>query len=391
MSVSVVYLDNNATTPCDQRVVDAMLPFFNKHFGNAASNHVFGWEAKEAVVQAREQVSALIHSEPDEIVFTSGATESVNLAIKGAFESYSVKGNHFITCNTEHSSVLDSCKHIEKLGGEITYLNVNSDGSIDLNELERSIRPSTILVSLMYANNETGTVHPIKEISKIVKKHGALFFTDATQAVGKINIDVNNYGIDLMAFSGHKMYGPKGIGALYVRRRDPRVKLISQMDGGSQEKDRRSGTLNVTGIVGFGKACELCAEEMKQDEKRLRLLRDKLEQRLFMLGEVYINGNKESRLGHVSNLYVKDASAEQIITNINKQVAISSGSACSSATFQPSHVLKALGFSDERARSSLRISLGRFTTEDEIDFAIDHICKTINNLRALQTVESINK
>lgn len=384
MGVSVVYLDNNATTPCDPRVVDVMLPFFNKYYGNASSNHVFGWEAKEAVVLAREQVSALINAEPSEIVFTSGATESVNLAIKGVFESYSVKGNHFITCKTEHSSVLESFTHIEKLGGEITYLDVNSDGSFDLNDLERSIRPSTVLVSLMYANNETGTLHPIKEISSIVRSKGALFFTDATQAVGKTNIDVNNDGIDLMAFSGHKMYGPKGVGALYVRRKDPRVKITSQMDGGSQEKDRRSGTMNVPGIVGFGKACEVCATEMKQDEKRLRALRNKLEDRLLKLGGVYINGNKEMRLGHVSNLYVEDASAEQIITHINKQVAITSGSACASATFEPSHVLKALGFSDERARSSLRISLGRFTTEEDIDFAIDHICKTINNLRALQ-------
>ena len=385
MGVSAVYLDNNATTPCDPRVVDVMLPFFNKYYGNASSNHVFGWEAKEAVVLAREQVSALINADPSEIVFTSGATESVNLAIKGVFESYSVKGNHFITCKTEHSAVLDSCKHIEKLGGEITYLDVSSDGSFDLNDLERSIRPSTVLVSLMYANNETGTLHPIKEISSIVRSKGALFFTDATQAVGKMNIDVNKDGIDLMAFSGHKMYGPKGVGALYVRRKDPRVKITSQMDGGSQEKDRRSGTMNVPGIVGFGKACELCAAEMKQDEKRLRALRNKLEDRLLKLGGVYINGNKDMRLGHVSNIYVEDASAEHIITHINKQVAITSGSACASATFEPSHVLKALGFSDERARSSLRISLGRFTTEEDIDFAIDHICKTINNLRALQT------
>ena len=391
MGVSRVYLDNNATTPCDKRVVDAMLPYFSQHFGNAASNHVFGWEAKEAVQFAREQVADLIKSEPGEIVFTSGATESVNLAMKGVFESYSVKGNHFITCKTEHSSVLDSCKHIEKLGGEITYLNVNSEGAIDLDELERSIRPSTVLVSLMYANNETGTIHPIKEISEIVRGKGTLLFSDATQAVGKMKIDVNNEGIDLMAFSAHKLYGPKGIGALYVRRRDPRVKLTSQMDGGTQEKDRRSGTLNVTGIVGFGKACEICSAEMKDDEKRLRKLRDRLEDRLLKLGEVLINGNKEQRSAHVSNLYINDATAEQIITKINKEVAITSGSACSSATFQPSHVLKALGFSDERARSSLRISLGRFTTEEEIDFAIEHICKTINNLRDLHTVKVTNQ
>jgi Cysteine sulfinate desulfinase/cysteine desulfurase and related enzymes len=391
MGVSRVYLDNNATTQCDKRAVDAMLPYFSQHFGNAASNHVFGWEAKEAVQIAREQVADLIHAEPGEIVFTSGATESVNLAMKGVFESYSVKGNHFITCKTEHSSVLDSCKHIEKLGGEITYLHVNNEGAIDLDELDRSIRPSTVLVSLMYVNNETGTIHPIKEISRIARKHGTLFFTDATQAVGKINIDVNTEGIDLMAFSAHKLYGPKGIGALYVRRRDPRVRLISQMDGGTQEKDRRSGTLNVTGIIGFGKACELCAAEMKEDEKRLRGLRNRLEESLLRLGDVFINGNKEQRLGHVTNLYFRDASAEQIITKINKEVAITSGSACSSATFEPSHVLKALGFSDERARSSLRISLGRFTTEEEIDFAIEHICKTINNLRDLQTVKITNQ
>ena len=391
MGTSPIYLDYNATTPCDQRVVDVMLPYFNKHFGNASSNHVFGWESKEAVELAREQVSGLIGAEPGEIVFTSGATESVNLAMKGVFESYSVKGNHFITCKTEHSAVLDTCRHIEKLGGEITFLHVNAEGEIDLNELERSIRPSTVMISFMYANNETGTLHPIKEISSIAKKHGTLLFTDATQAVGKIKIDVCNEGVDLMAFSAHKLYGPKGVGALFVRRKDPRVKLISQMDGGSQEKDRRSGTLNVPGIAGFGKACELCASEMIQDDIRLRQLRDRLEERLLKLGEVYVNGDKERRMSHVSNLFIKDASAEKIIMSINKQIAISDGSACSSATLQPSHVLKALGFSDERARSSLRISMGRFTTEEEVDFAIDHICKTVSNLRTLQTVGISNQ
>src|SRR5882724_11364561 len=276
-----IYMDHNATTPCDPRVVEAMLPYFSDHFGNAASrSHPFGWQAEEGVDIAREQVAALIGADPKEIIFTSGATESDNLALKGIFEMYKSKGNHIITALTEHKAVLDTCKHIEKLGGEITYLEVNSEGLINLSELESAIRPTTILVALMYANNEIGVIQPVKEISRIAKKHDIIFFTDATQAVGKIPVNVNDDGIDLMAFNAHKIYGPKGVGALYVRRKNPRVKLSAQMDGGGHERGMRSGTLNVPGIVGFGKACELCMQEMDADAKRISPLRDKLEQAL---------------------------------------------------------------------------------------------------------------
>src|SRR3954467_11502027 len=289
-----IYLDHNATTPCDPRVVDAMIPYFTQNFGNAASrNHPFGWQAEEAVDYAREQVAKLIGADPKEIIFTSGATEGDNLALKGVYEMYSSKGNHIITATTEHKAVLDTCKHIEKMGGEVTYLQVNREGLIDLKELEAAMRPTTILVAIMYANNEIGVVQPIREISAIAKKHGALFFTDAVQAAGKIPVDVRKDGIDLMAFTAHKMYGPKGIGALYVRRKNPRVKVTAQMDGGGHERGMRSGTLNVPGIVGFGKAAELARLEMEQDTKRLSFLRDKLESELLKLEEAYVNGNRD--------------------------------------------------------------------------------------------------
>src|SRR6187431_3626663 len=292
-----IYLDHNATTPCDPRVVDAMVPYFTNNFGNAASrNHPFGWQAEEAVDYAREQVAKLIGADPKEIIFTSGATEADNLGIKGVFEMYASKGNHIITATTEHKAVLDTCKHIEKMGGEVTYLQVNAEGIIDLKELEAAMRPTTILVAIMYANNEIGTLQPIKEISAIARKHGALLFTDATQAIGKIPVDVNKDGIDLMAFSGHKMYGPKGVGALYVRRKNPRVKVTAQMDGGGHERGMRSGTLNVPGIVGFGKACELCMLDMEADTKRISTLRDKLETALLKIEESYVNGSREHRL-----------------------------------------------------------------------------------------------
>ena len=291
-----IYMDNNATTPMDPRVLEAMLPYFTQHFGNAASrNHPFGWEAEEAVDYAREQVAKLIGADAKEIIFTSGATEGDNLGIKGVFEMYASKGNHIITATTEHKAVLDTCKHIEKLGGEVTYLEVKENGLIDLAELEAAIKPNTILISIMYANNEIGVVQPIKEITALAKKNGILFFTDATQAVGKIPVDVIKDGIDLMTFTGHKMYGPKGIGALYVRRKNPRVKVTAQMDGGGHERGMRSGTLNVPGIVGFGKACELCRLEMEEDAKRISVLRDKLETELMKLEEAYINGTPESR------------------------------------------------------------------------------------------------
>ena len=379
-----VYLDNNATTPMDPRVLETMIPYFTEHFGNAASrNHPFGWEAEEAVDYAREQVAKLIGADPKEIIFTSGATEGDNLGIKGVYEMYAQKGNHIITANTEHKAVLDTCKHIEKSGGEVTYLSVQEDGLIDLKDLEAAIKPTTILIAIMYANNEIGVVQPVKEIAAIAKKHGVLFFTDATQAVGKIPVDVIKDGIDLMTFTGHKMYGPKGIGALYVRRKNPRVKVTAQMDGGGHERGMRSGTLNVPGIVGFGKACELCRLEMDQDTARISKLRDKLETALLKLDEAYVNGNREHRLPHVSNISFKYVEGEGLLMGFNKNIALSSGSACTSASLEPSYVLKALGLGDDLAHRSLRFGLSRFTTEEQIDYTIEQISTTVLKLREM--------
>lgn len=379
-----IYLDNNATTPMDPRVLEAMLPYFTEKFGNAASrNHSFGWVAEEAVDYAREQIAKLINADPKEIILTSGATEADNLAIKGVYEMYASKGNHIITCTTEHKAVLDTCKHIEKIGGSVTYLPVQPDGLIDLVELEKAITPKTILITIMYGNNEIGVIQPIKEIAAIAKKHGVLFFTDATQAVGKIPVDVIADGIDLMAFSGHKMYGPKGVGALYVRRKNPRVKVTAQMDGGGHERGMRSGTLNVPGIVGLGKACELCMNEMEAEAKRLSKLRDKLEAGLKQLDESYVNGNTEHRLPHVANISFKYVEGEGLMMGFNKNIALSSGSACTSASLEPSYVLKALGLGDDLAHSSLRFGLGRFTTEDQIDYTIKAISETVLKLREM--------
>jgi cysteine desulfurase len=387
-----IYLDYNATTPCDPRVVEAMLPYFTTHFGNAASrNHSFGWQAEAAVDHAREQVAQLIGAETKEIIFTSGATEADNLALKGVFETYAGKGNHIITCNIEHKAVLDSCKHLEKQGAEITYLNVKENGLIDVQELEAAIKPTTILIAIMYANNEIGTIMPVKEISTIARKHGVLFFSDATQAVGKIPVDVNKDGIDLMAFTAHKMYGPKGVGALYVRRKNPRVKLTAQIDGGGHEKDMRSGTLNVPGIVGFGKACELCAAEMQKDADCLSRFRDTLENALLQLEETYVNGSKEYRLPHVSNIFFKYAESEGLLMGLNKEIALSSGSACTSASIEPSYVLKALGLSNEMAHSSLRFSLGRYTTEEEVDYTVDQMVKAVKQLREMSPLWEMYK
>ena len=387
-----IYLDHNATTPCDPRVVEAMIPYFTNNFGNAASrNHPFGWQAEAAVDNAREQVAKLIGADPKEIIFTSGATEGDNLAIKGVFEMYASKGNHIITCNIEHKAVLDTCKHIEKEGGEVTYLKVNADGLIDLKELEAAIKPTTILIAIMYANNEIGTVMPMKEISAIAKKKGVLVFTDATQAVGKIPVDVNKDGIDLLAMTAHKMYGPKGIGALYVRRKNPRVKVTAQMDGGGHERGMRSGTLNVPGIVGFGKACELAMLEMDADAKRLSALRDKLENNLMKIEEAYINGSKQYRLPHVTNISFKHVEGEGLLMGFNKDIALSSGSACTSASLEPSYVLKALGLGDDLAHSSLRFGLGRFTTEDQIDYTIEAVTKTVNKLREMSPLWEMYK
>mgnify|MGYP000433151618 FL=1 len=376
-----IYLDNNSTTPMDPRVLEAMLPFFNEKFGNAASrNHSFGWSAEEAVDYAREQVARLIGSTSKEIIFTSGATEANNLAIKGVYEMYGSQGNHMITVTTEHKAVLDACKKVEKMGGEVTYLSPNEDGLINLADLEAAITDKTILITVMYGNNEIGVVQDIKGISAIAKKNGILFHTDATQAVGKIPVDVLADGIDLLSFTGHKMYGPKGVGALYVRRKNPRVKVTSQMDGGGHERGMRSGTLNVPGIVGFGKACEICQHEMADEAARLSVMRDRLEKELLTMEEAYVNGNPAHRLPHVSNISFKFVEGEGLMMG-TKDIAVSSGSACTSASLEPSYVLKSLGLDDELAHSSLRFGLGRFTTDEEIDFTIDHVKTAVNKLR----------
>jgi len=379
-----IYLDHNATTPMDPRVLEAMIPYFTENFGNAASrNHAFGWQAEEAVDYAREQVAKLINADPKEIIFTSGATEGDNLAIKGVYEMYASKGNHIITCTTEHKAVLDTCKHLEKLGAEVTYLDVQPDGLIDLKALEAAMRPTTILVAIMYANNEIGVIQPIKEIAAIAKKHGALVFTDGVQAVGKIPVDVIADGIDIMAFTAHKMYGPKGVGALYVRRKNPRVKVTAQMDGGGHERGMRSGTLNVPGIVGFGKACELARLEMAADTERISKLRDKLENALKQIEESYVNGNPAHRLPHVSNISFKYVEGEGLMMGFNQNIALSSGSACTSASLEPSYVLKALGLGDDLAHSSLRFGLGRYTTEEQIDYTIKAVTETVLKLREM--------
>jgi cysteine desulfurase len=360
-----------------------MLPYFTEHFGNAASrNHSFGWQAEEAVDYAREQIAKLIHADAKEIIFTSGATESNNLAIKGVFEMYAEKGNHFITVTTEHKAILDTCKHIEKLGAEVTYLEPATDGLITVEQVASAIKPNTVLVTVMYANNEIGVIQPIKAIAELCKSKGILFHTDATQAVGKIPVDVMADGIDLMSFTAHKMYGPKGVGALYVRRKNPRVKVTAQMDGGGHERGMRSGTINVTGIVGFGKACELCQQDMAQDTERIIKMRNRLEASLSELEESYINGNIENRLPHLSNMSFKYVEGEGLIMGV-KNIAVSSGSACTSASLEPSYVLKALGLDDELAHSSLRFGLSRFTTDEEIDYAINHVKEAVIKLREM--------
>ncbi|HEX6333491.1 MAG TPA: IscS subfamily cysteine desulfurase [Flavisolibacter sp.] len=379
-----VYLDYNATTPCDPAVVEAMLPYFSRHFGNAASrSHSFGWEAEEAVKFAREQVAALIGAEPGEIVFTSGATEAVNLAIKGVFEAYASRGRHIVTCVTEHRAVIDTCRYLEKQGAEVTWLPVHHDGRVTAEEVEAAMRPDTVLVAMMYANNETGTIMPVKEVGAVTRRHGILFFTDATQAAGKIPVDVNEDMVDLLAFSAHKMCGPKGAGALFVRRRNPRVKLLPLIHGGGHEKGMRSGTLNVPGIVGFGRACALSQQAMEQEGTRLAALRDRLEDALLSVGEVAVNAGTAHRLPHVSNLRFANADGEALLMAVNKNIAVSSGAACTSASLEPSHVLKALGISDELAHSSVRFSLGRFTQEEEIEYTIGEVTRAVAALREM--------
>jgi len=379
-----IYMDNQATTAVDPRVVEAMLPYFTEKFGNPASrNHEFGWKAEEAVETSRAQIARLIHASPREIVFTSGATESDNLAIKGVAEAYRAKGNHIITQATEHKAVLDTCKRLEQSGCEVTYLPVSKDGLIDLDELRRAIAPKTILISIMHANNEIGVLQPIEEIGKLAKEKNVLFHVDAAQSVGKIPVGVEKLGIDLLAISAHKMYGPKGVGALYVRRKNPRVELSPMMDGGGHERGMRSGTLNVPGIVGLGKACELCQKEMAGEGERLRALRDKLKDAvLSQLDDTSINGSMMHRLPGNLNLSFTGLEGDALLMGIN-DVAVSSGSACTSATLEPSYVLRALGVSEDLAHSSIRFGLGRFNTEEEVDYVAGRVVETVKRLREL--------
>jgi cysteine desulfurase len=387
-----IYMDYHATTPVDPRVVETMLPYFSNDFGNAASrNHPFGWKAEEAVENARAQIARLVGASPKEIIFTSGATESNNLAIKGAAEMYREKGNHIITEVTEHKAVLDTCKRLEKYGYQVTYLPVEKDGRINLDDLKRAITPKTILISIMYANNEIGVVQPIAEIGKIAKERGVLFHVDGVQAAGKVPVDVNRDGIDLLSLTAHKMYGPKGVGALYVRRRNPRVQLSAIIDGGGHERGMRSGTLNVPGIAGFGKAAELCEKEMPEESARLRGLRDRLRDRILSkLDEVYINGSMEHRLPHSLNMSFAYVEGESLLMGIN-DVAVSSGSACTSATLEPSYVLKALGLGEDIAHSSIRFGLGRFNTQEEVDYVSDRVTGVVEKLRELSPLYEMAK
>src|SRR5579872_824458 len=379
-----IYFDNHATTPTDPRVVDAMLPYFTDLFGNSASrNHSFGWQAEEAVEKSRKQIADLIGATAKEVVFTSGATESNNLAIKGVAEMYAEKGNHIITAATEHKAVLDTCKKLEKHGYRVTYLPVKADGLVDLDMLRESITDKTILITIMYANNEIGVIQPVKEIGKIAHEKGVLFHTDGVQAVGKIPVDVIKDNIDLMSMSAHKIYGPKGVGALYVRRRNPRVQITAQMDGGGHERGMRSGTLNVPGIAGLGAACEIAKQEMTEESKRLSFLRDKLKDKLMSeLDEVFINGSMEHRLPHNLNISFAYVEGESLLMGIN-DVAVSSGSACTSATLEPSYVLKALGVGDDLANTSIRFGLGRFSTDEEVDYVVEKLTNVVRRLREM--------
>src|SRR5438045_4710846 len=387
-----IYMDNHATTPVDPRVLEEMLPYFTDRFGNAASrNHSFGWAGEEAVEQARERIAKLVGATSKEIVFTSGATESDNLAIKGVAEMYREKGNHIITAVTEHKAVLDTCKRLEKYGYRVTYLPVQKDGLVDLDDLKRAMDDKTILVTIMAANNEIGVLQPVTEIGKLCHERGVLFHSDATQAVGKVPMDVQKMGIDLMSISAHKMYGPKGVGALYVRRKNPRVQISAIIDGGGHERGMRSGTLNVPGIVGLGKACDIASTDMAQEASHLGGLRNRLKDKIMgQLDEVYVNGSMEHRLPgnlNISFLYVE---GESLLMGIN-DIAVSSGSACTSATLEPSYVLKALGLGDDLAHSSIRFGLGRFNTEAEVDYVADRIVTMLKKLRELSPLYEMVK
>ena len=379
-----IYLDYNATTPCSPEVIAAMLPFFGTHFGNASSkSHPFGWMAEHAIEEAREKIAQLIGAKTKEIIFTSGATEAINLGIKGTFESYPGEKQHYITCQTEHKAVLDSFAELEKQGAEVTYLSVSRQGEIDLDLLESAILPHTKMICLMWSNNETGIIHPIEEIVRICVERDIIFFTDAVQAAGKIPVSIE--GIHLMAISAHKLYGPKGVGALYVRHNHDLPKPLAQIHGGGHEKGMRSGTLNVPAIVGFGKAAEIRIVEMEAERNRLRLLRDQLEGRLLGIEGVNLNGGQTNRLPHVTNLAFAGVEGEELLRKINLKVAVSSGSACTSISPKPSHVLQAMGLNDDLGRASIRFSLGRNTTLQDIEATIDWVKKTIYELRDSQT------
>ncbi len=388
-----IYLDNHATTPMDPRVLESMLPYFTEKFGNAASrNHAFGWEAEEGVETARKQIAKLIHADAKEIVFTSGATESNNLALKGVVEMYHEKGDHIITSSTEHRAVLDTAKTLEtKRGVKVTYLPVDKFGMVNPEDVRQAITDKTILISVMFANNEIGTINPIKAIGKIAKEKGILFHCDATQGVGKVPVDVQEMGIDLMSFSAHKIYGPKGIGALYVRKKNPRVRIAAQMDGGGHERGMRSGTLPVPLIVGFGKACQLCEQEMAADAARLSVMRDRLHATITnALEDVYLNGHPTERLPHNLNISFAYVEGESLLMGC-KEIALSSGSACTSATLEPSYVLRALGVGAELAHSSIRFGLGRFTLDEEVDYAAKKIIETVTKLREMSPLYEMAK
>jgi cysteine desulfurase len=387
-----IYMDNHATSPVDPRVLEAMMPYLTGIFGNAASrNHSFGWEAEGAVEKAREQVAKLIGATAKEIIFTSGSTESNNLALKGIAEMYRERGNHIITQVTEHKAVLDTCKRLEKSGYRVTYLPVKADGLIDLEDLKRAFDEKTILVSIMFANNEIGVVQPVTEIGKLCRERNVIFHTDGVQAVGKIPVDVNSMNIDVLSLTAHKIYGPKGVGALYVRRRNPRVQISEQINGGGHERGMRSGTLNVPGIVGLGKACELAGQEMAEEGERLRKLRDKLKAKLEgSLDYIHVNGSMEHRLPNNLNISFVYVEGESLLMGIN-DVAVSSGSACTSATLEPSYVLKALGLGDDVAHSSIRFGLGRFNTEAEVDYVADKVIDIVKKLRELSPLYEMVK
>jgi len=387
-----IYLDYQATTPVDPRVLEAMLPYFTSTFGNAASrSHAFGWEAETAVERARGEVAALIGASDKEIVFTSGSTEAINLALKGVAEMYKPKGQHIVTCNAEHKAVLDTCKHLEKEGCEVTYLQPQRTGGVTLEQVRAALRPDTILVALMWGNNEVGTLNPVREIGALCKEKGVLFFTDATQTVGKIPVDVDKDNVDLLCISAHKLYGPKGVGALYVRRKNPRVRLVAQMDGGGHERGMRSGTLNVPGIVGLGAACRVAQQDLAKDMAHTARLRDRFEAKILAeLEHVHINGDTGARIPGCANISFPYVEGESLIMGI-KDLAVSSGSACTSASLEPSHVMQAMGVGDELAHSSIRFGFGRFTTDEEVDYAAEQVIAAVDRLRELSPLYEMVK